>query len=427
MIYVVRPGDSLDQIAREYGVSVSRLRSDNGLLLEQPLVPGQALVVLIPQQTYRVRPGDTLYDIAGSAGMTVEELLRNNPTLTQDQPLVPGEILTLRLAGEKEMTMTIGGYAYPHVNQTVLERSMPFLTDLFAFSYGFREDGTLVELQDSGLLAQGRAFGTGMMLALASIDESGSFSSQHVSRFLRNEISQDKVLEALLPVLLEKGYRGLDVDFEYVPQEDKEAFFAFLGKARDLLHAYGLILHVALAPKTYADQPGLLYAAHDYGIIGAIVDEVLLMTYEWGYTYGPPMAVAPLPKVKAVLDYGVSEIPSWKIQMGIPNYGYNWTLPYEFDRRASIVSNQEAVLLASQVGAEIRFDQMAQAPTFRYIQRGEEHQVWFEDARSIQAKLRLAQALGLGGVTYWNLMRPFAQNWALLSESVQVRRRGRIF
>ena len=32
------------------------------------------------------------------------------------------------------------------------------------------------------------------------------------------------------------------------------------------------------------------------------------MTFEWGYTYGPPMAVAPLPQVRAVLDYAVSVI-----------------------------------------------------------------------------------------------------------------------
>ncbi len=426
MIYVVKPGDSLAQIAREYGVSEARIRSDNGLLVEQPLVPGQALVVLIPQQTYRVQTGDTLSNIAASAGMTVAELLQNNPTVTLEQPLVPGEILTLRLAGEKEMTMTVGGYVYPYVNQTVLERSMPFLTNLFVFSYGFREDGTLVGIQDRGLLAQGRAFGTGMMLVLASIDENGSFSSRHVSHFLKDETRQNRALEALIQEILEKGYRGLDVDFEYIPEEDKEAFFAFLGKARDLLHPNGLILQVALAPKTHADQPGLLYAAHDYEIIGAIADEVLLMTYEWGYTYGPPMAVAPLQKVKAVLEYGVSEIPPWKIQMGIPNYGYHWTLPYNPNQQASILSNQEAVLLAAQEGAEIHFDQTAQSPTFRYIQGGETHQVWFEDARSIQAKLRLAQELGLHGVTYWNLMRPFAQNWALLSELVQVRRWGHI-
>lgn len=65
MIYVVQSGDSLTSIAKRYGVSLERLRSDNGLLPEQPLVPGQALVVFIPKETYQVRSGDTIYGIAG--------------------------------------------------------------------------------------------------------------------------------------------------------------------------------------------------------------------------------------------------------------------------------------------------------------------------------------------------------------------------
>lgn len=422
MIYVVQPGDTLAAIARAQGVSVARLRSDNGLPFDQLLVPGQALVVLRPQETYEVRPGDTLYSIAGAAGLTVNRLLQCNPTLAAHPDLVPGQVLTLRLEEEPELALTVGGYAYPHVVREVLAGALPFLTDLSVFSYGFREDGTLVEPPDEGLIAQANAFGAGLMLVLTSIDESETFSTAHVSRFLHNEAVQDQVLAALLPVMEEKGYRGLDVDFEYIPEQDREHFIAFLGKARDLLHANGLVLHAALAPKTRRDQPGLLYAAHDYAAIGAIVDSVLLMTYEWGYAYGAPMAVAPLPQVREVAEYAVTEIPPWKLQLGIPNYGYDWPLPHAPHRRARVVGNQEAVTLAARVGAVIHYDEQAQAPTFRYHQDGQEHQVWFEDARSIQAKLRLAQELDLAGVGYWSLMRPFAQNWALMSQLVRVRR-----
>jgi spore germination protein len=214
------------------------------------------------------------------------------------------------------------------------------------------------------------------------------------------------------------GYRVLDSDFEFIAREDAEAYFAFLGYARDRLHDYGFRLHVDLAPKSYADQPGLLYEAHDYARIGSIADQVLLMTYEWGYAYGPPMAVAPLPQVERVLQYGVSEIPPEKIQMGIPNYGYDWILPYEKDRRAVTIGNQEAVLLASRMEAEIRYDASARAPTFQYRRDGRLHEVWFEDARSMQAKILLADSLRLRGLGIWNLLRPFSQNWAFFSEYV---------
>ena len=183
--------------------------------------------------------------------------------------------------------------------------------------------------------------------------------------------------------------------------------------ARPLLWCYaGLLVLGSLMPSLAGAEAA----------VGAIVDSVLLMTYEWGYAYGTPMAVAPLPQVREVAEYAVTEIPPWKLQLGIPNYGYDWTLPHAAHRRARVVGNQEAVTLAARTGAVIQYDGQAQAPTFRYRQDGWDHQVWFEDARSIGAKLRLARELDLAGVGYWSLMRPFAQNWALMSQLVRVRR-----
>ena len=146
------------------------------------------------------------------------------------------------------------------------------------------------------------------------------------------------------------------------------------------------------------------------------MDRVLLMTYEWGYTYGPPMAVAPINQVRNVVKYAVTEIPPEKIMMGIPNYGYDWTLPYEQGvTRAENIGNQGAVLRAARYGAEIQFDETTQSPFYEYYAGGRRHTVWFEDVRSVEAKLALADEYGLYGVGYWNIMRPFNQNWVLLA------------
>ena len=68
------------------------------------------------------------------------------------------------------------------------------------------------------------------------------------------------------------------------------------------------------------------------------------------------------------------------------------------------------------------YDTYAQAPYFHYAdESGRQHEVWFEDARSIDAKLRTAFEYGFQGVGYWNLMRPFPQNWALLDALFYIR------
>ena len=145
-------------------------------------------------------------------------------------------------------------------------------------------------------------------------------------------------------------------------------------------------------------------------------------SYEWGYTYGPPMAVAPLPNVRSVLDYAVTEIPPHKIFLGIPNYGYDWPLPFvQGQTKADSISNQHAIELAVQYGAEILYDETAQSPNFLYTDNaGTVHQVWFEDARSLRAKLSLIAEYGFRGAGFWNLMRPFSQTWLTLSSLYDV-------
>ncbi len=128
------------------------------------------------------------------------------------------------------------------------------------------------------------------------------------------------------------------------------------------------------------------------------------------------MAVAPINNVRRVVDYALTEIPAHKIFLGIPNYGYDWTLPYvRGESRARSIGNVEALNIAYEHGAEISYDTNAQAPFFRYFdENGAEHEVWFEDVRSIRKKLELIAEKSLRGAGYWNLMRPFQQNWSLL-------------
>lgn len=420
MIYTVQKGDNLEKIGNLWGITAERLWQDNGLAPNQPLVPGQALVILLPQETYTVKRGDTLYSIGGKTGLSLSALLRNNPGVAAAESLVPGEVLVLRYQKGETFPLSLGGYAYPHIQADPLRRALPFLETLSVFSYGFREDGTLVMPDDSRLLEEARRFGAEPVLVFTSVDEGGTFSSERASALFQNPDLQERVGEALLAVMKEKGYRGFDADFEYVRPEDADGFAAWLGGMKERLHEAGFFLRIDLAPKTSGEQAGLLYEAHSYPVLGAIADRVLLMTYEWGYAYGSPMAVAPLPQVTQVLRYGVTEIPPWKVEMGLPNYGYDWILPYEKGRRAVTLGNQEAVRLAAEVGAEIQFDTEARSPFFTYTRDGEGHIVWFEDARSVSEKLTLAHTLSLRGGEYWNLLRPFAQNWALVSDTVRV-------
>lgn len=130
--------------------------------------------------------------------------------------------------------------------------------------------------------------------------------------------------------------------------------------------------------------------------------------------------------MEQVVAYAVTEIDPAKLLLGIPNYGYDWTLPYEKGVTAArSLGNEEAVKLAARYGAEIRFDSVAASPYFEYTDEGgAAHVVWFEDVRSILGKLNLMDEYGLRGAGYWNVMRPFAQNFALLGALYDIEKPG---
>ena len=415
-IHVMQAGESVGSIAMHYGVDPVRLAADNAVPADGALAVGQTLVVRFPRQVHAVQPGETLTSIAAAYGTSVRQLWRNNWPLGGMEDLSPGQVLVISYWDERLGTASFNGYAYPYIDPALLSAQLPYVTYLTPFTYGISAGGGLLPLEDDAMLSAARQRGTAPVMHLSTLTESGQFDTQRAEMVLTDFEVQDRLVAEVLQTVLRKGFAGLDVDFEYLPGELAEAYAAFLSRLQRLLHSRGLFVWAALAPKTSASQPGLLYEGHNYAAVGAATDGVLLMTYEWGYIYGPPMAVAPLPNVRAVLDYAITEIPAEKIFLGIPNYGYDWSLPFiQGVTRAQSISNQRAIELAVEYGIAIQYDETAQSPFFHYTDAGGTvHEVWFEDARSMSAKLRLIAEYGFQGGGFWNLMRPFSQTWLVL-------------
>lgn len=371
-------------------------------------------------EIYVVKPGDTVAGIAASHQIGMDTIIYDNQ-LIYPYTLAVGQALLLN-TGQRENSMEIhsNGYAYTFIEPAVLSSTLPFLSELSVFSYGFTAEGRLVypPQDDIWMINSAKQYRVMPMLTLTPLNAAGSFDNTLITAIVNNPAAGNALLVELLTVMGQKGYGGLNIDFEYIRAEDRDAYTEFVRLYAEQMHRAGYTVSVALAPKTSAEQKGLLYEGIDYRALGEVADHVLVMTYEWGYTYGPPMAVAPIDKVRQVIEYAVSEIPAEKIMMGIPNYGYDWPLPYERGvTRAQSLGNVEAVQLAVRQNAEIQFDEVAQTPFFTYISEGMLHEVWFEDVRSLQAKFDLIREFGLRGPGYWQLMRWFRANWLLLKDN----------
>lgn len=280
-IHVVKAGESLYSIAQDYGVSQARLMADNQLPDPSRLAVGQTIVVRYPQAVYTVQPGDTLESVSRQTGIPVRTLLQNNLNLRGESAIYPGQTLVLSYQGKKRGTLSVNGYAYPFIDKGLLQRTLPFLTNLTPFTYGITPEGGLVDLDDRALIAAAEQMDVAPLMHLSTLTEEGNFSNEMASLVLNDLAVQDRLVAAVKTKLADRGYTGLDVDFEFVFPQDAGLYARFVARLRRELAPLGYPVIVALAPKTSAQQRGLLYEGHDYQLLGQAADQLLLMTYGW--------------------------------------------------------------------------------------------------------------------------------------------------
>ena len=418
-IHVVRAGETLWKISNLYKVSIQEIANANKLEDPNILVVGQALVIPTADDIHIVRPGETLWVIARRYGVTIRDIIVENKLENPDL-IYPGTTLKI-----PKPSIEVNGYLTPTgtAGEAIIRETGEYLTYVSIFSYAVRVDGTLYTKNDTSVLQAAKTQGVTPLMSITNF-EGNLFSKELAHSVLSSEEVQGILLDNILSIMKEKGFGGLNIDFEYILQSDRELYNSFLRKAADVMRANGYSISTALAPKYSAGQKGLLYEAHDYPVHGQVADFVVIMTYEWGWSGGEPWAIAPINEVRKVLDYVVTVIPRKKIMMGIPLYAYDWRLPYvKGTTVAEIFTPDEAVKRAARYGVSIQYHELYKSPFYRYRDEGGvEHEVWFEDIRSYKVKYDTIKEYGLRGASYWELNAKSTQNWPALLSVFRVRK-----
>lgn len=279
LIYTVKPGNTLAGISRRYGLSPLRIAADNGLSDMSRLVPGQNLLINVDSVRYILDEGQTLFSISQEYGVPLDELIKANPGLNPLN-LRPGDTVMIPVARrEKRRPILVNGYAYPSINTNSLNCVLPFLTFLSPFSYKLTPTAELVTPDDSDLIFRAQRSAVMPIMVVTNIFDKG-FSTEVLSVILASEELQERLIGNILSELTGKNYYGVNMDIEYIAPDDRERYNAFLERLTERLHNEGFIVMSALAPKISADQPGVLYEAHDYAEQGRIADYIIIMTYE---------------------------------------------------------------------------------------------------------------------------------------------------
>lgn len=379
IIYMVRPRDTLGDIARRFNSSRSAIIEANGLTEPDNLITGMTLVI---------------------------------PTKEPTSKMPKQDIVTL-------------GYYMPYLdpNQTFLKHLGSKLTYLGYFDFPVTVDGAITGTFNPAVLKIAKEEDVSVLPVLTNWSDN-MFNPQMAHDLLSNPVSVSNLINNILAMLNEYDFQGINIDFENLFPKDRQLFTSFIQKLYKALHNDDKILVINMAPK-WEDWPDRNWVGFfDYNALGDYIDLAAIMTYEWGWKEGPPSATAPMPEVRRSLEYAMANnIPPDKILMGLTLYGYDWEVPNTEENAADTVTLPMMWEIARKYNVPIEFNPQAKQPVMYYTtEENMRHEAWFENALSHCLKYDLVREYGLRGTFYWLITEPLEATWYIVSHDFHVQK-----
>lgn len=421
-IHVVQPGETARSIASLYGLTEERLILENGIEYPNDLATGETLVILIPEITYTVQEGDTLVGIAEANQVTVMDLLRNNPYLSDREYLTVGETIVISYSDTKIKKIVVNAYAYPFIDNSILRKTLPFLTYLTVYSYSVTSSGNLIDINDTEIIRISKEYGVApVMLITFPFNENIENDITHI--ILNNKEVQERYVSNILNILNTKGYYGVNFNMVYIYPQDRQLYFDFMVYFVTLIREQGYKVFNTYGSSTFELLTGIAYSELQYANISEYVDYTILMPYEMGVAIGIPLGAITFSTFQEFISSAITIIPSEKLLVGISTVGYIWELPYvECVNRGNALSGSASVDLARENNVPIEYDTITESAYFIFIVENREFFVRFRDARSVNTRIQEIIDSNLGGIGVWNIMNFFHQLWLIVNSQLEIKK-----
>jgi spore germination protein len=293
-----------------------------------------------------------------------------------------------------------------------LEQNLNTINALIPFSYKVDQYGTINGAHSVKSCSLARSAGL-TTLALVNNISGSNFNSNSIHKMLTSAVARSKAINGILRVIMENGYQGVNIDFENVPSRDRIYLTAFFRELSAALRSRNLLVTASMPAKTSDDFTSSHGGAYDYGALGPLLDQVMLMTYDEHYSSGSPGPVASYPWVEKVIKYALRYFPAGNIVLGIAGYGYDWG----WGSGKALTYNAVQSLIQSHKITP-KWHTQYRVPYFTYKSWGISHQVWYENRYSTVAKMELVRNYGLKGAAVWRLGYEDPAIWTAIKQQI---------
>src|SRR5450830_963141 len=277
--------------------------------------------------------------------------------------------------------------------------------------------GVTADEENLNLVAAARAHNLNIFATVTNTARAGSaFSHSIAAAILASPELRRRLTSNLVTLVEDKGYDGIDLDWEGLRAGDRGRFSSFVAELAGALHAKHRFLSIAVTPKT--SEPGQWgdQIAADWVRLGRAVDELKIMTYSYSGPWSEPGPQAPLAWLNRVLSFAEKVVPVRKISMGVHFDGFDW-----HGGAVSAVTASTGAALAARYHVAIGRDPGSEEATLHFSDQGVTHAVFFQDQTAIAAKLAQLRERHpkIAGISIWVMGQEAAGFWPLIESKLQ--------
>lgn len=421
ILHVIEPGETIDSISNLYEISADWIIRENGVVQPNNLAVGGVLVLLYPRITHTIVEGDTLEQIAIMYNVTVMDLLRNNSYLSDQEFLAVGDTIVIEYEDEKIRNITVFGYCFSFIDETVLRKTLPYLTYLIIYSYVIEIDGQVRELDDSRIIEYAKTYGVAPVMII-SFDVTEDVSETDILHIVLNDESiRNSIIESLINNLIEKGYSGLSVGPVYLYPSDEVLYIEFMTELINRVKELGLLVFDTIVPNSFELISDVFSTQYYIREVNGLVDSSILFPTSVGLTLGAPKGIINFTTLTEFVEYFLGYIESDFFQLGINTVGYMWELPYVAGvSQGNPISITSAIQLARDYNIPILFDEGTQTAYYIYKEGNREFLIRFNDPRSVLSFMEVVDEYNLNGIGIWNIESFFNGLWLIINSQYYI-------
>jgi spore germination protein YaaH len=285
--------------------------------------------------------------------------------------------------------------------------------------YQSRRDGSVAAHNENlDLVAAARDHNLNIFATVTNFaDGKAGFDQSAAAAILASPDSRRLHIDNLVALVMDKGYDGIDLDWEGLKASDRELFATFVTELAAALHAKHRFLSIAVFPKTSEPGPWDNQISQDYARLGAAVDEFKIMTYNYSGSWSAPGPQAPAAWINAVLTFAESKVPPAKISMGVPFYGYDW-----HSGSTSTFLARDAVAAAAKYNLEVAREPASNEAKLSFTDTGGvSHVAIYQDAAAISTKVRLLadKHPHIAGIAIWVMSQEDPRFWTVIEQKLR--------